>query len=102
MLSVDKALSKEIMINNQLQNKVLELEVKKKAQTILKKVIIVFRYLENLSPVILANLKVYNSRFEKFTLCSTPYKLYPANFAFLLYLRILELFSREDCIFLKK
>ena len=76
MLSVDKALSKEIMINNQLQNKVLELEVKKKAQTILKKVIIVFRYLENLSPVILANLKVYKSRFEKFTLYSTPYKNY--------------------------
>ena len=58
MLSVDKALSKEIMINNRLQSKVLELEVKKKAQTIVKKVIVVFRYLENLSPVILANLKV--------------------------------------------
>ena len=44
MLSVDKALSKKIMINNRLQNKVLELEVKKKAQTIFKKVIIVFHY----------------------------------------------------------
>ena len=76
MFSVNKTLSKEIMINNRLQNKVLELELKKRAQTILKKVIIVFHYLENLSPVILANLKVYKSRFEKFTLYSTPYKNY--------------------------
>ena len=36
MVFVDKALSKEIMITNRIQNKVLELEVQKKAVVITK------------------------------------------------------------------
>ena len=53
----DKALSKEIMIKNRFQSQILELGVRGKKRISLNEVIIVPYYLQNLSLVILANLK---------------------------------------------